>query len=207
MTEQQIAAMRQALEKAYLAGFMASGEGYNGEYPFSDCGTNPPDEAAWLSDRDKAITALTAALTEESSGTEQPAQQELCPSCRNGDIYACTCTFKQAQQQEPVAWMNAKRDMTYLHGPYNADDIPPYDHPQAREPLLREIAALSANALDDYKTIQKLMAERQPLTEEMEKQASRHLGPHRKSAFRDGWRSAEQAHGITSGAATLGEKK
>ena len=35
-----------------------------------------------------------------------------------------------------------------------------------REPLLREIAALSANALDDYKTIQKLMAERQPLTDE-----------------------------------------
>lgn len=30
-------------------------------------------------------------------------QQELCPSCKNGDIYACTCTFKPAQQ-EPVAW-------------------------------------------------------------------------------------------------------
>ena len=38
--------------------------------------------------------------------------------------------------------------------------------PQAREPLLREIAALSANALDDYKMIQKLMAERQPLTDD-----------------------------------------
>jgi uncharacterized coiled-coil protein SlyX len=27
-------------------------------------------------------------------------------------------------ESEPVAWMNAKGDMTYLHGPYNADDIP-----------------------------------------------------------------------------------
>jgi hypothetical protein len=26
--------------------------------------------------------------------------------------------------QEPVAWINAKEDMTYLHGPYNTDDRP-----------------------------------------------------------------------------------
>lgn len=34
----------------------------------------------------------------------QPAvavnQQELCPSCRNSDIYACTCTFKTARNQQ-----------------------------------------------------------------------------------------------------------
>lgn len=35
-----------------------------------------------------------------------------------------------------------------------------------------------------------------PLADEMEKQKNRHLGPHRQSAFRDGWRSAESAHGI-----------
>lgn len=47
---------------------------------------------------DEAITALREALA------EQPAQQELCPSCRNGSIYACTCTFKPAPvQQETVA--------------------------------------------------------------------------------------------------------
>lgn len=34
--------------------------------------------------------------------TEPAQKQELCPSCRNGSIYACTCTFKPAQQQEPV---------------------------------------------------------------------------------------------------------
>ena len=41
-------------------------------------------------------------------------------------------------QQEPVAWMNAKRDMTYLYGPYNADDIPLYTSPPARKPLTDE---------------------------------------------------------------------
>ncbi len=39
-------------------------------------------------------------------------------------------------------------------------------------------------------------AHREPLTDEMEIQSKRHLGPHRRSAFRDGWRSAEAAHGI-----------
>ena len=29
-------------------------------------------------------------------------------------------------ESEPVAYMNVKGDMTFLHGPYNADDIPLY---------------------------------------------------------------------------------
>ena len=42
-------------------------------------------------------------------------------------------------QQEPVAWMNAKRDMTYLYGPYNADDAPLYTSPPTqRKPLTDE---------------------------------------------------------------------
>ena len=36
------------------------------------------------------------------------------------------------EQDEPVAWMNSKRDMTYIHGPYNADDIALYIAPQQR---------------------------------------------------------------------------
>jgi hypothetical protein len=42
------------------------------------------------------------------------------------------------EQDEPVAWMNSKRDMTYTHGPYNADDIPLYTTPQQRKPLTDE---------------------------------------------------------------------
>jgi hypothetical protein len=41
-----------------------------------------------------------------------------------------------------------------------------YASPPETARLLREIAALSANALDDYKMIQSLMAERKPLTDE-----------------------------------------
>ena len=58
-------ALKQALEAAYLAGFKASGEGYNGEYPFD--ANNPENDAVWLKDRDNAIQEALA---------EQPAQQE-----------------------------------------------------------------------------------------------------------------------------------
>jgi hypothetical protein len=48
----------ETLEAAYLAGFNASGEGYNGEYGI-DC---PEENAIWKKDRDKAITAIKQAL-------------------------------------------------------------------------------------------------------------------------------------------------
>ena len=34
-------ALKHALEAAYLAGWSASGEGYNAEYPFGDHAKNP----------------------------------------------------------------------------------------------------------------------------------------------------------------------
>ena len=68
---------------------------------------------------------------------------------------------EQPAQQEPVA--NYCRECLTYNGHH--EGCSHYTRPQAREPLLREIAALSANALDDYKLIQKLMAERQPLTD------------------------------------------
>ena len=77
-----------------------------------------------------------------------------------------------AQQQEPVAYSYTSRvtgAQGFSHHPMprfiDADswDIKPlYTSPPANEGLLREIAALSANALDDYKMIQSLMAERKP---------------------------------------------
>jgi hypothetical protein len=47
-------ALNLALEAAYLAGFNASGEGYNGEYGI-DC---PEENAIWKKDRDNELTAI-----------------------------------------------------------------------------------------------------------------------------------------------------
>ena len=51
----------EALKAAYLAGFKASGEGYNGEYPFYDNDQNIEEDAAWCKGRDSAITAIKQA--------------------------------------------------------------------------------------------------------------------------------------------------
>jgi hypothetical protein len=50
-----------ALEAAYLAGFNASGEGYNGEYPFGDHVQDPEEDAVWCKDRDDELTAIKQA--------------------------------------------------------------------------------------------------------------------------------------------------
>jgi hypothetical protein len=59
-----------ALEAAYLAGFNASGEGYNGEYGI-DC---PEENAIWKKDRDNALTAIkqarSAPVQEPDHGNE-----------------------------------------------------------------------------------------------------------------------------------------
>lgn len=59
--------MRETLEAAYLAGFMASGEGHNGEFPFQDRDTSPTDDPWWVERRDKDLAALRAALAEPVS--------------------------------------------------------------------------------------------------------------------------------------------
>jgi hypothetical protein len=43
-------------ERAYLAGFKASGEGWNGEWPFE--GVDPSTDEDWRSSRDEALRAL-----------------------------------------------------------------------------------------------------------------------------------------------------
>jgi DNA-binding transcriptional MerR regulator len=50
------------LEAAYLAGFNASGEGYNGEYPFEHKGKNCTDDPIWCKDRDNELAAIKQAL-------------------------------------------------------------------------------------------------------------------------------------------------
>ena len=46
------------LERAYLAGFNASGEGYNAEFPFQDNGTDPDQDEEWVANRAIALAAL-----------------------------------------------------------------------------------------------------------------------------------------------------
>ena len=52
--------LKLALEAAYLAGWNASGEGYNAEYPFGDNARNPEEDAAWVKDRDNSLREALA---------------------------------------------------------------------------------------------------------------------------------------------------
>jgi hypothetical protein len=55
-------ALKLALEAAYLAGFNASGEGYNGEYPFQDHNAHPEQDTGWVRGRDNKLSAIKQAL-------------------------------------------------------------------------------------------------------------------------------------------------
>lgn len=57
-----------ALQRAYLAGFNAAGEGYNGEYPFSDSGRCPSSDEDWITGRDMVIEKLIAAIPSPQNG-------------------------------------------------------------------------------------------------------------------------------------------
>ena len=46
------------IRKAYLAGFNASGEGYNAEWPYQDKGKNPEDDPAWVELRESTVEEL-----------------------------------------------------------------------------------------------------------------------------------------------------
>ncbi len=47
---------REEWNKAYLAGFLASGEGWNGEYPFSERACQKDD--LWVKNRDDCFNHL-----------------------------------------------------------------------------------------------------------------------------------------------------
>lgn len=50
--------LKDLLNEAYLKGFSASGEGYNGEYPFDQYGDSPEDDKEWQEKRDECIADL-----------------------------------------------------------------------------------------------------------------------------------------------------
>jgi hypothetical protein len=57
-TQQYVLPLYSIYERAYLAGFSASGEGYNAEYPFADKGTSPVLDKDWVKARDAAILQI-----------------------------------------------------------------------------------------------------------------------------------------------------
>ena len=141
----------------------------------------------------KAITALRKALA------EQPAQEPV--AWMHNHIEGNVIAHRPADlDRHPDRWTALYEEpkpcqtCEALARAVMLDQTAHDTHPQAREPLLREIAALSANALDDYKMIQKLMAEREPLTDEQIMDLCRSLPTTQyTTAFA---RAIEQAHGI-----------
>lgn len=64
------------------------------------------DAMACYDSTPEEILALAAAK-QALAATPEPAH-ELCPSCRNSDIYACTCPFKTARNSQPECFEPAK---------------------------------------------------------------------------------------------------
>lgn len=60
------------LRTAYLGGFNASGEGYNGEYPFGDYDERPEYDTNWRADRDQYLELFLERQSE--------AQKPITPS-------------------------------------------------------------------------------------------------------------------------------
>ena len=60
----QLANVKQLLEKAYLAGFNATGDGHNAEYPYDHLNLNPEEDTEWLERRDEKLKELL----EEANG-------------------------------------------------------------------------------------------------------------------------------------------
>ncbi len=63
---------RKLLESAYLAGFRAAGEGWNGEYPFQDNGRDPVEDSYWSQKREEYVSAMLEAM-EGGLNAEPPA--------------------------------------------------------------------------------------------------------------------------------------
>jgi hypothetical protein len=76
---------QQALEAAYLAGFNASGEGYNGEYPFEYKNRKPQENDAWCKNRDKTLMTIDTRISLPDAlnqGDDSPEYVEGWNECR-----------------------------------------------------------------------------------------------------------------------------
>jgi hypothetical protein len=130
-----------ALEAAYLAGFNASGEGYNGEYPFRDHGAPPEQDAGWIKNRDNELTAIKQAH----------ALDKMAENARELGL-------DYEPVQEPVAWWNGeygspvfafKRDTPGI-GLGNPDATPLYTTPPAQPAPVQEPVAYDKTELNCF---------------------------------------------------------
>jgi hypothetical protein len=90
-------ALKLALEAAYLAGFNASGEGWNGEYPFGDYSQQPEQDKNWYAERDDFIKQALAAPVQDTEAHYKDVVegvQKLFDDKRAQPTHV----------QEPVAW-------------------------------------------------------------------------------------------------------
>lgn len=104
-------ALKQALGAAYLAGFNASGQGWNAEHPFQDYNEHPEKDAGWVQKRDKFVEQALSAqqgqvigntvfLSREELARLFPQPVEGCDFCNN-PLYAGTVCKNCGQQPSP----------------------------------------------------------------------------------------------------------
>ena len=94
------AVVRQWLEAAYLAGFGATGEGYNAEYPFE--GKDPEQDDNWLAHRDEYVRQ---ALANETLDKMADNARELGLSYMEGSAEQYEKELEQpAPAQEPYGY-------------------------------------------------------------------------------------------------------
>ena len=106
-----IEAMELALEAAYLAGFNASGEGYNGEYGI-DC---PEENAIWKKDRDNELKAIKQAIAAPAGHRDGHWCVDLtCKKCYSADFRLKHTTPPAAQpaKQFPPCNQNCEQGDT-----------------------------------------------------------------------------------------------
>ena len=100
------------LQAAYLAGFNASAEGYNGEYPFADNSAWPEADSAWAAQRDlnlkgivrEALTPQLYKLEKNVPMPERHAEQKgdmrlLIEQMDVGDSFVCPKAQRVAVHQ------------------------------------------------------------------------------------------------------------
>jgi hypothetical protein len=187
MTHTKDEAMKLALEAAYLAGFNASGEGYNGEYPFGDWIQRPEQDKNWCAERDDFIKQALAA----------PVQPVACQVCGGSGFIKCDAL--QSREKNNGKWGRCL-------------NCQPYTTPPAA-PVLegRDWSLLEATqeSLREHMTEIKRLKEAQPavpLTDEQiehlwETRVSQPCPryPLEKADWVQFARAIEAAHGITKG--------